>query len=202
MRAIADWIHDYAVKPNKELGRAGTVCPFVPGALDRKALWLTVEQLGAGGVVRAVELMKNYKHELLEEPPHGDDEVNYNVICALFTDLDPKDAPGIFNSVAEHLAVQSYVEDGVLFGPYYKGNPAPALHNPEFRPFESPVPFMFVRHGVVSDWKFFVDDDEWLGLWAQRYGAAGALELASLLRRMHWRTDPAETHLEYASSAR
>ncbi|HTL85626.1 MAG TPA: hypothetical protein VL856_10600, partial [Acidimicrobiia bacterium] len=75
MRAIADWIHDYAVKPNKELGRAGTVCPFVPGALDRKALWLTVEQLGAGGVVRAVELMKNYKHELLEEPPHGDDEV-------------------------------------------------------------------------------------------------------------------------------
>ena len=31
LRAIADWIKAYVVKPHKDLGRAGTVCPFVPG---------------------------------------------------------------------------------------------------------------------------------------------------------------------------
>jgi hypothetical protein len=200
MFATADWIKDFIVTPNKDLGRPGTVCPFVPGALERKALWLAVEQLGNGGVLRAVGLMKNYKHELLEEPPNGDSDVNYNVICVLFTDLAPDRAQGIFDGVAQQLAVPSYVEDGLLFGPYYKGNESPALYNPKFQPFQSPVPFLFVRHGVVSDWKFFVDDDEWLNLWAQRYGASGAQELAKELRRLPWRSNPAETHGEYATA--
>jgi hypothetical protein len=50
------------------------------------------------------------------------------------------------------------------------------------------VPFLFVRHGVTSDWKFFVDDDEWLNLWARRYGESGARTLAVELRRLPWRT--------------
>lgn len=46
---------------------------------------------------------------------------------------------------------------------------------------------MFVRNGVVSDWKFFVDNDDWLGLWARRYGESGAQALAKELRRLPWR---------------
>jgi len=41
----------------------------------------------------------------------------------------------------------SYADDGILFGPYYEGNEAIAIYNSMFRPFESPVPFLFVRHG-------------------------------------------------------
>jgi hypothetical protein len=33
LQAIADWIKTFAVKPHKDLGRAGPVCPFVPGGL-------------------------------------------------------------------------------------------------------------------------------------------------------------------------
>ncbi len=32
LHAVADWIKSYVVKPHKDLGRAGPVCPFVPGA--------------------------------------------------------------------------------------------------------------------------------------------------------------------------
>ena len=42
LRAIADWIKTFVVKPHKDLGRAGTVCPFVPGSLERKTLWLAL----------------------------------------------------------------------------------------------------------------------------------------------------------------
>jgi Domain of unknown function (DUF6875) len=48
LRAVADWIRTYVVKPHKDLGRAGPVCPFVPGALERKALWLAPEHIAAG----------------------------------------------------------------------------------------------------------------------------------------------------------
>jgi hypothetical protein len=42
----------------------------------------------------------------------------------------------------------------ILLGPYYGGNEGTAIYNSGFRPFQSPVPFLFVRHGVTGDWKF------------------------------------------------
>jgi hypothetical protein len=74
-----------------------------------------------------------------------------------------------------------------LFGPYYKCSEQTAIHNPRFRPFQSPVPFLFVRNGVISDWKFFLDNDEWLELWARRYGESAVQALAAELRRTNWR---------------
>jgi hypothetical protein len=49
LRAIADWIKTFVVKPHKDLGRSGTVCPFVPGSLERKVLWLAPEQIADRG---------------------------------------------------------------------------------------------------------------------------------------------------------
>jgi uncharacterized protein DUF6875 len=188
LRSIADWIKSYVVEPHKELiGRAGTVCPFLPGSLERKTLWLAPEYVADGGATQVVELMDGYKRRLLEaEPTDGD--VNYNVIAVVFTDLPADRAQGVFADVLRQLAVPSYAEDGVLFGPYYEGNEATAIYNASFRPFESPVPFLFVRHGVVDDWKFFLDDETWLKLWAQCYGASGAEVLAEEIRRLPWRT--------------
>jgi len=85
------------------------------------------------------------------------------------------------------LAVSSYAGDGLLFGPYYEGNAGTAIYNPGLRPFQSPVPFLFVRHGVVGDWKFFLDNPEWLSVWAHRHPEPGAQALAEELRRTNWR---------------
>jgi hypothetical protein len=63
-----------------------------------------------------------------------------------------------------------------------------AIYNPSFLPFTSPVPFLLIRQAVTSDWKFFLDDDAWLKLWAQRHGGSGAEALAQELRRLPWRT--------------
>jgi hypothetical protein len=58
-----------------------------------------------------------------------------------------------------------------------------ALYNPDLRPFASPVPFLLLRQAVVSDWRFFLDDLDWLERWARRYGKSGARALAEELRR-------------------
>jgi hypothetical protein len=151
---------------------------------------MAAERVADGCGSEVVERMKGYKRRLLEAEPSDGDDVNYNVIVVVFTDLPADRAQDVFGDVLEELAVSSYVEDGLLFGPYYKGNETTAIYNTRFRPFESPVPFLFVRHGVLSDWKFFLDDEEWLSLWAHRHGESAVQALAEELRRLPWRADP------------
>jgi hypothetical protein len=186
LRAIADWIKTFVVKPHKDLGRAGTVCPFVPGSLERKVLWLAPEQMADGDEPDVIELVSGYKRLFLETQPTGGDDADYKVIVVVFTDLRAERAQGVFDDVLQHLAVPSYADDGILFGPYYEGNEGTAIYNSSFRPFQSPVPFLFVRQGVISDWKFFLNNDELLNLWARRFGESAVQALAEELRRLPW----------------
>jgi hypothetical protein len=190
LRAVADWIKTFVVKPHQELGRAGTVCPFVPGSLERKTLWLAPEQIADRDGPEVVELMSGYQRLLLDTRSTEGDDASYNVIVVVFSDLSADRAQSVFDEVLQQLAVPSYVEDGILFGPYYEGHAGTAIYNSSFRPFQAPVPFLFVRHGVTGDWKFFLDDEEWLTLWARRYGESAVQALAEELRRLPWRVAP------------
>ena len=187
LQAVADWITTFVVRPHKDLGRAGTVCPFVPGSLERNVLWLAPERIADPGEPDVVELVSGYKRLFREIQPIGGEDADYKVIVVVFTNLPADRAQGVFDNVLQHLAVPSYADDGILFGPYYEGNEGTAIYNSKFRPFQSPVPFMFVRNGVISDWKFFLDNDEWLELWARRYGESAVQALAAELRRTNWR---------------
>lgn len=187
LQAVADWIRTFVVKPHKDLGRAGPVCPFVPRSLERKVLWLAPERIANHSVPEVVELVSDYKRLFLQTQPTGGDDADYKVIVVVFTDLPADRAQGVFDDVLQQLAVPSYADYGILFGPYYECNEGTAIYNSRFRPFQSPVPFLFVRQGVISDWKFFVDSEEWLNLWARRYGASAVQALAEELRRTNWR---------------
>ena len=193
LHAVADWIKTFVVRPHKDLGRGGPVCPFVPGALERKTLWLAPEQIADRSLPDVVQLINGYKSLFLGTQPTEGDDANYKVIVVVFTDLSADRAQGVFDDVLQHLAVPSYVEDGILYGPFYEGNKGTAIYNSSFRPFQSPVPFLFVRHGVVSDWKFFLDNEEMLNLWAHRFPESGAHTLAEELRRLPWRANPPQT---------
>ena len=188
LRTVADWIKSFVACPHKDLGRSGPICPFVPEALERKILWLASEHIADHSVPDVVQLMNGYKSQFLDVQPINGDGANSKVIVVVFPDLPADRALGLFGDVLQQLAVPSYVEDGILFGPFYKGNEGTALYNSGFRPFQSPVPFLFVRHGVISDWKFFLDNDDWLNRWAHQYGGSAVRALAEELRRMPWRT--------------
>jgi hypothetical protein len=96
-------------------------------------------------------------------------------------------AKDLFGDVLQHLGVPSYAEDGLVLGGFYEGNAATAIYNPTFRPFTPPVPFLLVRATVISDWKFFLDKEEWLTLWARHYRESAVGALAEELRRLPWR---------------
>ena len=187
LRKVADWIKSFIVKPHADLGREGSVCPFVPEALEKKILWLVPEHAAGRSPADLAQIMSGYKTRFLRTRPIDGEGANPKVIVVVFTDLPADRARGLFGEALLQIAVASYVDDGVLFGPFYEGNPDTAIYNSGFRPFQSPVPFVFVRHGVIGDWKFFLNNDDWLNRWAHRYGEAGARALAAELRRTPWR---------------
>ena len=83
LHAVADWIKTFVVRPHEDLGRAGPVCPFVPGALERKTLWLSPEQIADRGVPHVVELMNGYKSLFLDAEPTDGDDAKYKVIVVV-----------------------------------------------------------------------------------------------------------------------
>jgi hypothetical protein len=187
LHAVADWIKTFVARPHKDLGRAGPVCPFVPVASERKALWLAPQRIADRSMIDVVHVVNGYKKLLLDVQPIDRDDVNYKSIVVVFTDLPADRAKALFDDVLQRLGVQSYVEDGLVLGGFYESNDASAIYNPSFRPFTPPVPFLLVRHAVISDWKFFLDKDDSLNLWARRYGESAVQALAEELRRLPWR---------------
>jgi hypothetical protein len=108
LQAVASWIKTFVAMPHKDLGRAGTVCPFVPGSLERKVLWLAAERIADRGEPDVVGLVSGCKRLVLETPPTGGDDADYKVIVVVFTDLPADRAQGVFDGVLQRLAVPSY----------------------------------------------------------------------------------------------
>ena len=173
-------------KPHRDLGRAGPVCPFVPVAWEHKTLWLAAERSAGRSAPDVIQLIEGYKRLLLAAQPVDGDDANYKSIVVVFTDLPAAQAKDFFGGVLQQIGVPSYVDDGLVMGPFYEGNDGTAIYNPNFRPFTSPVPFLLMRRAVISDWKFFLNNEDWLRLWARRYGESAVEALAEELRRLPW----------------
>ncbi len=188
LRAVADWTTTFVARPHGDLGRAGPVCPFVPGALERDTLWLAPEQVSDRDMPDVVERLKGYQRLFKNAQPTDGDEATYKSIVVVFTDLPEDRAGEFFADVLEQLAVPSYTNDGFVMGGFHEGSVGTAIYNASFRPFTSPVPFLLMRQAVVDDWKFFLDNDDWLNRWASRNRDAGVQALAEELRRLPWRT--------------
>jgi hypothetical protein len=185
--AVADWTKTFVTRPHPDLGRAGPVCPFVPVALDHKTLWFAAERSAGRSAPDVIQLIEGYKRLLLAAQPIDGDDANYKSIVVVFTDLSAAQAKDFFGGVLQEIGVPSYVNDGLVMGPFYEGNDATAIYNPNFRPFTSPVPMLLMRRAVISDWKFFLNDKDWLRLWARRYGETAVEALADELRQLPWR---------------
>ncbi len=191
LHTVAGWIKTFVARPNKDLGRSGPVCPFVHGALERKTLWLAPEQIADRAMPDVVALIDGYKRLFLSAQPVDGDDANYKSIVVVFTDLAADRAKDFLDDVLEQMGAASYVEEGLVLGEFYESNQGTAIYNASFRPFTSPVPFLLMRLAVVSDWKFFLDDEDWLNRWAGRYGESGARALAEELRHLPWQASRA-----------
>src|ERR1043166_1415719 len=128
LRAVADWIKAFGARPHRDLGRAGRVCPFVPVALEHATLWLAAERSAGGSTPDVVQLIDGYKQLLLGAKPVDGDDANYKSIVIVFTDLPWAQAKDFFGGLLQLIAVPSYVDEGLVMGPFYEGNDGTAIY--------------------------------------------------------------------------
>lgn len=188
MRSVASWIHGFVARPNADLGRAGPICPFVTGSEDRRTLWLAPEHLNGRSGADVARLVSDYKAAILDAEPMVPDDAIYKSILMVFTDASADQANDLMEAAGVTAMKQpSYRDDGVVLGEFHERSDGTAVYNDNFHPFRSPVPFLLIRLAADTDWKFFLNDDQWLSIWAHRFGENAVKALASELRRSNWR---------------
>jgi hypothetical protein len=188
LHTVANWITSFVASPNKDIGRAGPVCPFVPGGLERRTIWLAPERVSNQSVAEVIRLLDHYKRVLLRAEPVDGEDADYKAVVVVFTDLSPDDARSLADDAQVAMFKRaSYADDGIVMGDFHERNQGSAIYNASFHPFSAPVPFWLMRRTVIDDWKFFLDNPDWLGLWAKRFGELAVPALATELRRTNWR---------------
>jgi len=184
LRTVADWLQTFVAKPHKDLGRAGPVCPFVPRALEHNTLWLAPERIASRSVEGILQLVNDYRTLLLRaQPLEGDDAENKAIVVVLGDVSTDRAADHLADVRIQQLKRLSYAEYGVVLGEFHARNEGSAIRNPCFQPFKAPVPFLLMRPAVIGDWVFFLDNEDWLSLWARRFGEPAVHALAERLRR-------------------
>jgi hypothetical protein len=189
LRIVTDWINTFVTQPHKDLGRSGPVCPFVPGSLERKALWLAPEHIANQSAADLVHLVNDYKALLLRGQSGGADDAIYKAILLVFTDVSADRANDDLNDVhMQDLNQPAYADDGVVLGQFHERNEGSAVRNPNFHPFRAPIPFLLMRLAVTGDWVFFLDNEDWFNTWTRRWGESAVQALAKELRLTNWRS--------------
>jgi hypothetical protein len=134
LQAVAEWVKGFVARPHQDLGRSGTVCPFVPGSLERKTLWLTAEHLADAGPAELADLMEDYRRLLLATPPVDGDDAMFSTIMVVFPDLPAERAGALFDDVLGRIASSAYEEDGSCSGRSTRATRGPRSTTPRSTP--------------------------------------------------------------------
>jgi len=156
LRCVLDWIHGFLACPHPQSGRSGSVCPFVPTALDQDTIWMAeVETTPSFECIS--EIITGYRDVFLQtEPTSGPDAMNktFVVVFPSFK-ANGTDGPALIDKVQASLK-RYFVEMGLMLGEFHANNESPGLRNPDFRPLRSPIPMLAIRHMVDSDLPFLI----------------------------------------------
>ena len=171
VKTVADWTRDFVSQGHPQLGRNGTVCPYVPPAIEHDTLWFAVEHVHDLSEGQRVDLMNQYKDAFLRMDPRKEDEpeeAEKKTFLIIFPDL-PQEKLGDQLEAIQRPLRDEFVREGLMLGEFFPLSPSRAVHNREFRPFRSPLPMLTIRHMISADWLFLSAKPEWTQAWFARF---------------------------------
>jgi hypothetical protein len=156
MAEAVDWIYDFVMRPHADLGRKGAVCPFMDLAMKNgRVSWSTVQLDSAADTDRLLSAAR----EGLDRIVRTLHEPEQRSSAALFLPLGAPDlVKQATESVQQALRGEALAR-GCMIGDFSPGNTTPGIHNPRFRPLDSPVTILGVRRMVDTDLAFLATPD-------------------------------------------
>jgi len=166
---LRSFLTDFLAKPHKELGRRGSVCPFVPLALKRDSVLIGMapssDTLSAQAIERLVfALQSHFLHKM--EPLGGNSNTIFKAIVLGFPHMRDEDAPSLVDHVQQKLK-RAFTASGMMLGEFHKLNRTSGLHNPDFSPLQTLFPALAMRFMVATDLVFLKHDRHYLSAYLQ-----------------------------------
>lgn len=156
---VLSWIREFIAKPHPQLGRAGSVCPFLPRALKEDSVMFQTINANDLDSHQLDELVMQYSSLfLLMEPTKGAARLNKTIVL-IFDGIKEADAAEVIESTHQRLK-PFFVERGLMLGEFHKTHQAAGVRNPNFRPLQSPLPLLVIRYMVPSDKEFLDRESE------------------------------------------
>lgn len=152
MSMARQWIEEFVTHPHPDLGRAGDVCPYMAKTLNRK-LAEFIEFDAREGDDALVALLRETRASLRERAKSvGPLWMNVTSIVVPYGLPDSE----LMEMLARVHALlkPEFVELGLMLGEFWPGHVGGGLHNEEFRPLDSPLPMLAIRHMVLTDLAF------------------------------------------------
>lgn len=168
LAALAGYVLGYLTRPDREVGRAGPVCPFTPGALRRRTMLLAAWRSCEPDAIALTQAMRALLAAFLRFWGPDDGHDAFRSVSVVMPGLDVSLASSLVQEIHDHLKPE-FVARGLMFGEFYPDCDAPGLRNPSFRPLRTPVPNLTIRPMTVSDEPFLSGDPTNLSAYRSRF---------------------------------
>jgi hypothetical protein len=164
---VLQWGRDFLCQVHPDLGRSGAVCPYVPPALDKNLLWLA-SQPGLTGRSAIRQVIREYGDWFLQLEPTAWPTARFKAFIIVFPDVTAEDAPDVIDVVQRELKPE-FVSRGLMLGEFHPDCPSPGVRNPGFRPLQSPIPLLVIRHMLPMDFLFLDGEARFVTAYLDRF---------------------------------
>jgi hypothetical protein len=152
---VVKWLREFLACPHPNLGRSGSVCPFVPIALELDRIWVAEVTTEDPSIDSISSIITEFREMFLRtEPTNGPEALNKAFLVAFPTLISHGSKAAALVDEVQYRLKPTFVEKGIMLGEFHATNESPGLRNPDFRPLRSPIPMLAIRHMVESDLPF------------------------------------------------
>ncbi|WP_381560723.1 tryptophan 2,3-dioxygenase [Streptomyces eurythermus] len=168
LREIRTWFTEFLSRPHPDLGREGSVCPFVEPALRAGSLTLeTIDYDTAGGWTGIADAMRRQLDSYAGRGwPEGKESIS-SLVTAL------RDMPGHHWPLldeAQRRVKDEAVHRGLMIGQFHPRCPEPSVWNTAFAVSRAPRPLFAIRRMALHDILFLHDDPRLFAAYDHRFG--------------------------------
>lgn len=152
------WAENFLTKPNRDLGRAGPVCPFAGPSLERRLFWLTSIHGDQNDLDELEQTVLGYRDWFRELPTESADDSVYKTILILLPEVSSDKFASIIDATQKKLK-PAFLKDHLMIGQFHPLSEESGVQNPGFRPLKAPVPMLVIRYMTSGDIVFMKDED-------------------------------------------
>lgn len=163
------WLHQYVAQPHPQIGREGSVCPFVEPSLAGGSLRLESWPVSRGAAAEELRAVVDRMVEVFEPGDWGAPNPTLRTLVVVLDGLAPEQHPQLDQLQSE--AKAELAARGLMLGQFHPDCDEPAARNPDFPVSRAPLPMLAIRHMAFHDVLFLHGDPHLFGCYRERFGS-------------------------------